>query len=39
MQRVHILFFPVLESDMSSPATGPAEPVYLEEKVYPFAEL
>ena len=27
-------FFVVLESDMSSPFTGPAEPVYVEEKMY-----
>ncbi|KAJ8302038.1 hypothetical protein KUTeg_021025 [Tegillarca granosa] len=26
----------VLASDMSSPVTGPAEPVYVEEKMYPF---
>lgn len=28
--------FVVLASDMSSPVTGPAEPVYVEEKMYPL---
>lgn len=33
-----MLFISVLDSDMSSPVTGPAEPVYVEEKMYPCQE-
>ena len=29
----------VLESDMSSPVTGPAEIVYVEEKMYPCGPI
>lgn len=34
--RVVFCIQTVLDSDISSPVTGPAEPVYVEEKVYPF---
>ena len=35
--RYIVLLSTVLDSDISSPVTGPAEPVYVEEKMYPFA--